>query len=429
VSKILNIEWLEQSSRQQQLLDTDDFLHLHDVEAEKRYNFSMKETIQNGIIARREGGVFGGKGVYICRGVAGNQAPSAKELQLIIEAAGGSLLKSLDGSTDIDATNTIILTSDPKTQSQLNEHGVEEFMNNGARAYTTSWLFHSIITQSLAGFNCNRGTRRRDQAPSKIKSPQVSSLVRCNSHESLVSTLTASPVKRHPGRKRNVNKTSDGSICSGSSRGSKVTHLEYADNGLSPRKRLKTETEPNMTKETVSQPCRRFLSREQFLSEFSPSTEPFTKDTATIKTHTLWLDYFKKFGAKSPLQKAVSRVGKGVRCRRGRKQSLSPLVTCTLGAEVDLPSATPRSNNKTRHKPPNLPSTTSSLPEHHEHISWEAYVLFTLGSRAGNLDRRRDSMHSKSPQPKATSLNLHQLAIHRTNCLSRLAYLKQRTMR
>jgi hypothetical protein len=44
--------------------------------------------------------------------VAGNQAPSAKELKLIIEAAGGTLLQPLDSSDgDFDPSQTVILQS------------------------------------------------------------------------------------------------------------------------------------------------------------------------------------------------------------------------------------------------------------------------------------------------------------------------------
>ncbi|KAL7532955.1 hypothetical protein ACHAXR_004952, partial [Thalassiosira sp. AJA248-18] len=74
VSKILSMEWLEQSAKEQRVLDCHDFLLLGDEEAEKRYKFSMKETIRNGILARKNrGGVLGGWFVMICSGVAGNK--------------------------------------------------------------------------------------------------------------------------------------------------------------------------------------------------------------------------------------------------------------------------------------------------------------------------------------------------------------------
>ena len=81
--QILSIEWLEQSAASQRVLDTDGYLLLNDREAEKRYNFSMEETIRHGTLARKKrGGVLGGWSVYICAGVAGNRAPTMKELHL-----------------------------------------------------------------------------------------------------------------------------------------------------------------------------------------------------------------------------------------------------------------------------------------------------------------------------------------------------------
>lgn len=76
---ILGMGWLEASAKEQKILSTDNFLLLNDREAEKRYGFSMKETISLGILARRKkGGVLGGWSVYVCSGVAGNKAPNMK---------------------------------------------------------------------------------------------------------------------------------------------------------------------------------------------------------------------------------------------------------------------------------------------------------------------------------------------------------------
>ena len=148
-SQILNIDWLEQSAKEQRVLDTRDFLLLGDKEAEKRYNFSMKETLENGRKARLEsGGVLGGWYVYICSGVAGNNAPSAKELNLVVEATGATLLRNLGDISD--PTKTIILTSDPSTDAQRSEEGVERLTEQGAKVLSTTWLFHTIITQQFS---------------------------------------------------------------------------------------------------------------------------------------------------------------------------------------------------------------------------------------------------------------------------------------
>ena len=349
MSKFLNIRWLEESFRQQQILDTKGFLHLDDTEAEKRYSFSMRETIRHGINVRHErGGVLGGRWIYICRGVAGNQAPSTKELHLIIEAAGGTVLRSLSSSHSYDPLNTIIITSDPRTHSQLNENGIEQQIANGAKTCTTSWLFHTIITQRFGVIDDRRNAEPCDRMFSKIDNRHFSRLVRCESHESLVSALSVSPMKQSGrsalGRKRNATNASDASIFSISSRGSKVSHLEYAQS--SPQsKRPRKETESNGAPKLASEHCKQFLSRDQFLLNFLPLSKPIssTVDKAAIQARMLWTAYFNKIGGGDTTPK-VLKVTKGVRCRRGRNRTLSPLVTCTSTTPAPVISeATPRS--------------------------------------------------------------------------------------
>ena len=149
-SQILGIEWLEQSAKEQRVLDTDDFLLIGDKEAEKRYNFSMKETLQNGTLARSNtGGVLGEWFVYICKGVADNKAPSMKELHLLVEATGATFLRTLSESEVSDPTKTIMITSDPATSAQRSEKGVERVTSLGGRLLPTSWLFHTITTQQI----------------------------------------------------------------------------------------------------------------------------------------------------------------------------------------------------------------------------------------------------------------------------------------
>jgi hypothetical protein len=75
------------------------------------------------------------------------------ELHLIIEAGGGQLLTLLSDSNSFDPLKTIVLTSDPSTNSQLKEQGVANIVNLGARIMSTSWLFHTVITQKLVGID------------------------------------------------------------------------------------------------------------------------------------------------------------------------------------------------------------------------------------------------------------------------------------
>jgi hypothetical protein len=147
-SRILSIQWLEQSAKEQKVLSADDFLLLYDTEAEKTYNFSMKETLENGKRARLErGGVLGGWYVYICPGVAGNNAPTSEEMNLVVKATGATLLPTLSESDVTDPTKTIIITSDPSSTAQRSEKSVKRVTRLGAHIFTTTRLFHIIITQ------------------------------------------------------------------------------------------------------------------------------------------------------------------------------------------------------------------------------------------------------------------------------------------
>lgn len=174
-SQILSIDWLEQSAKEQRVLDCNDFLLLGDREAEKRYTFTMKETIENGRKARHDrGGVLGGWFVYICSGVAGNNAPSAKELNLVIAATGAEQIKSLSESAMMcDPQKTIIITSDPITAKQRSEKGVERVTSLGARLLTTSWLFHTIITQHFSTTDVESPTQHSGKQSSKRKASKT----------------------------------------------------------------------------------------------------------------------------------------------------------------------------------------------------------------------------------------------------------------
>ena len=166
-SNILGIEWLEQSAKEQKVLDTRDFLLLSDKEAERTYNFKLSDALKNGAIVRTErGGVLGGWYVYICSGVAGNKAPSSKELKLIVEAAGATMLYSLAEKNVIDAAKTIIITSDPAYKSQLKERGVDRVTSMGGRICSTSWLFQTMITQSLDDDDKKVGHRSKRKSTS-----------------------------------------------------------------------------------------------------------------------------------------------------------------------------------------------------------------------------------------------------------------------
>lgn len=129
----------------------------------------MKATFENGKKLRSiTGGILGGWLVYICRDVAGKNAPSTKEFALMIDATGAILLRHL---VDVPSPNkTIVITSDPIKKGQRSVEGVENFMCQGARMFTTSWLFRTIITLQL----CLEDDEQSAPAPERNK--QKSSL-------------------------------------------------------------------------------------------------------------------------------------------------------------------------------------------------------------------------------------------------------------
>jgi hypothetical protein len=97
--------------------------------------------------------LFAGYSIYICKGVAGHKAPPAKELQLIVEGAGGEWLKSLTKVKKEDAKTTLIITSDPPEKKQLNAKDVAKALKAGVRHFTTTWLFDCIISQEITGLS------------------------------------------------------------------------------------------------------------------------------------------------------------------------------------------------------------------------------------------------------------------------------------
>lgn len=150
---ILNVKWLIQSSKKGLALDCHDYLLLDDKGAEKSYSFSMRDTLLNGEAARQEkGGLLVGWYVHFCKGVAGNKAPPADELKLIVQAGGGKNLNSLSikSTKDLDPKKIMLISSDPPTPSQKSGKDATRLLESGAKFRTTSWLFGCVIRQSLA---------------------------------------------------------------------------------------------------------------------------------------------------------------------------------------------------------------------------------------------------------------------------------------
>eukprot|EP00978_Attheya_sp_CCMP212_P048377 scaffold512230_cov51-Attheya_sp.AAC.2 len=127
------------------------YLVLKDSVAEKKYRFSMKETILEGTRRRKEGGLLCKWVILFAGGVAGNGAPKREELELIVEAAGGKAIfqSDLPIRKEDDKMRVIVITSDPPSNVQIKNKDLQRITAEGAGSFTTTWLFDCITRQKL----------------------------------------------------------------------------------------------------------------------------------------------------------------------------------------------------------------------------------------------------------------------------------------
>mmetsp|Transcript_8015 Transcript_8015/g.11591 ORF Transcript_8015/g.11591 Transcript_8015/m.11591 type:complete len:1660 (+) Transcript_8015:110-5089(+) len=145
-SNIVTIDWLLNSHRSNQILQSSQYLCLKDKRAEKRYNFSMKRTLYNGTSNRENGGLLNGWTVVVAKGVAGIRAPPKNELELILQATGATVVDPDEIMSVKMKNQSLVITSDPPTLEQIT------FVNKtGLRTATSSWLFDCVMHQKLTG--------------------------------------------------------------------------------------------------------------------------------------------------------------------------------------------------------------------------------------------------------------------------------------
>jgi hypothetical protein len=150
---IVLLDWLVESAKQGTALPCDKFL-VKDKEAEVVYGFRMEDTVKRiKEHLENETALLQGKLVYVCKGVAGNKAPSESEFKCIVEAAGGHWLPGLkDLPSMAQMPKLIIITSsEPKEAvKQVKIKAVVNAIKHGALQRTTSWLFDGMMTQHLS---------------------------------------------------------------------------------------------------------------------------------------------------------------------------------------------------------------------------------------------------------------------------------------
>jgi hypothetical protein len=153
-SNILSLEWLVESSKAKTLLNPGKYLLLNDKVGEGRYGISMKRTLASGKERRKEGGLLAGWTILFCHGVAGNQAPSQDELDMVVRAAGGKVLMTwqLPILDRCKAQRTIVITSHPLLAEQISSSEITQVISDGAGLpQTIKWLFDCIMHQKLIG--------------------------------------------------------------------------------------------------------------------------------------------------------------------------------------------------------------------------------------------------------------------------------------
>jgi hypothetical protein len=149
-SNIVSLKWLDDSARKRKPLSTTDYLVLDDVEAEAKYHFNMRRTLQNGDSLRQSGEtIFNGRHVFVCNGVAGKKAPPEDELKQIVAAAGGKWISDASRLMQFRNEDAMIITSDPPAKGQLSTKYVANAIRAGIRHYSTSWLFNCLLCQEL----------------------------------------------------------------------------------------------------------------------------------------------------------------------------------------------------------------------------------------------------------------------------------------
>lgn len=139
-------DWLNDSVEAGKFLPTRKYLILNDKEAEKKYGFTMKETLQR---IQSGGGtkILEGWSVYLCNGVAGDKAPSKQEFQCIVDATGAEWLGSQKELKAAGPKKLLVLTGVTGVERQLKVPAVKKALAQGALAKSFKELFDVIILQ------------------------------------------------------------------------------------------------------------------------------------------------------------------------------------------------------------------------------------------------------------------------------------------
>jgi hypothetical protein len=195
-SNIVNVQWLYDSFSRKQLLSCDEYLIVKDTVGEKRYKFSMKQTMENGKLARAAGGIFQNHYVYLCNGILGKKRmPSSEEFKILFGGAGATPI-SLKTIENCDASKLVIITSYPETKTQLKSKALEKAIQNGAKKITCIDFFNAILKQKFE-FNApalDQKTSLHVTSPVVVKN--ATPLSKPNSQAKLSNQVASPPTKK-----------------------------------------------------------------------------------------------------------------------------------------------------------------------------------------------------------------------------------------
>ena len=152
-SNIVTNQWLSDSFSSNRLLPCNDYF-INDKAAEKRYKFSMKQTIENGKLARESGGILQEYRVYLCKDISIKNKkvtvmPPFDEMEVLISINGATQVSIKEMSKYDDTSKLLIITSDPETKTQLKGKTLQSAIENGATKMTCTAIFESITNQKF----------------------------------------------------------------------------------------------------------------------------------------------------------------------------------------------------------------------------------------------------------------------------------------
>lgn len=155
-SNMVHLDWLIESARKGEALDTQEFLLLDQTEAEKQYNFKLSESLARGNKLRAKGTLLlDSVDMFLCNGVAGSvregdKTPPEKDFRLILEGAGAKVLTTLAQRSSEKGKMVIVTSKDAKERKkQLAKRDVATAVKQGAIVKTAEEIFHAIMTQDF----------------------------------------------------------------------------------------------------------------------------------------------------------------------------------------------------------------------------------------------------------------------------------------